>query len=198
MDVFEFGEEIATTVLLFGGTGIDEEEYQERKASVIPLFNSEEDYNLGHVRIVYATSPFDIPFVRFGEFPSELVKWNRHLLEDIFERWKDSRFWVSSFSGSASLVLSGIERDKNCIGAAVLAPDELKPSFCSPKHWRDRLVVFTSPYDRVCSHPENQLVVETLVKSQEAREVEVSTKSHSLFDYMQQAPILNWLRSLTQ
>ena len=194
LDVFEFGKP-ETTLLLFGGAGIDEEEYQLRKESVIPLFDCVKDHDLQHVRIVYATVPFDVPFARFDEFPNEILKWNRHVTEEIFERWKGGSFVVSSFSGSVSLILNGIEREKRCLGAAVLAPDGLKPDFSSPKHWRDSLVVFTSPNDRVCSHPENRMAIQTLVESGEAQEVEVAARSHTLFEYVRQTPFLDWIGS---
>ena len=191
MDVFDFGKP-ETTLLLFGGSGIDDEEYQLRKESVIPLFDNVEGHDLENIRVIHATAPFDIPFARFGEFPNEISRWNRHVIEDIFERWTGA-FVVSSFSGTVSLVLNGIEREKNCVGAAVIAPDGLSPNFCSPEHWRDSLVVFTSPHDRVCSHQENRMVIEKLVESGEAVEVEVAAKSHTLFEYIKQKPLLDWL-----
>ena len=192
LDVFEFGKP-ETTFLLFGGSGIDEEEYRQRRESVIPLFGGVGDSDLANIRVVHATAPFDVPFARFDEFPSEISKWNQHVIEDIFERWSDGTFVLSSFSGTVSLVLNGLEREKNCVGAAVLAPDGLKPAFCSPEHWPDSLVVFTSPHDRVCSHQENRIVIETLVESEEAIEVEVAARSHSLLEYIKQKPFLDWL-----
>ena len=194
LDVFEFGKP-TFNLLLFGGTGIDEEEYQLRKESIIPLFNHLEDDKVEDVRIVYSTAPFDVPFARFGEFPNEISRWNRHVIEDVFERWKGDSFLVSSFSGSVSLVLNGIEKEKNCVGAAVLAPDGLRPDFSSPKHWQNRLIVFSSPSDRICSDPENRMIIETLVQSGEASEVEVAARSHTLFEYIKQTPFLDWLSS---
>ena len=194
LDVFEFGKP-ETTLLLFGGSGIDDEEYQLRKESIIPLFDSVEVHDLKNIRVVHATAPFDIPFARFDEFPNEISKWNRHVIGEIFERWKDGSYLVSSFSGSVSLILNGIERERRCLGAAVLAPDGLKPDFSSPKHWRDSLVVFTSPNDRVCSHPENRMAIQTLVESGEAQEVEVAARSHTLFEYVRQTPFLDWIGS---
>lgn len=193
LDVFE-PDDPTITLLLFGGTGIDEAEYTRRRSSVIPLFNSSTPIDLNQLRLVYATAPFDVPFVRFDEFPDELSKWNRHVREEILGRWKTTPFLVGSFSGSAALVLNGIEQNERCVGGVVIAPDDIKSDFVSPKHWPDKLAVFTSPNDRVCSDLENRNTIQLLVEAGEAIEIEVRATEHQLLHYFCQKPFLDWLR----
>ena len=197
LDVFEFGLDPEVSVFLFGGTGIDEEEYERRRESVIPLFDSVDTDTL-QLRLVYATAPYDVPFARFSEFPDALDNWNKHLEEEIFARWSDTPFIVASFSGSVALILNGAEQSTSCIGGAAIAPDELKTTFACPKHWENKLAVFTSISDRVCSDKDNQRAVATLVEVGEAIEFEIHARTHGLIEYLRQGALLDWLTSFPQ
>src|SRR5262245_29036711 len=89
-DVFEIGRAPRFLFVLFGGSGVDEEEYERRSRSVIPIFGevlerlSRSGTNLV---MVYVSAPYDVPFARFGADRPSAEKWNAHILTELLQPW---------------------------------------------------------------------------------------------------------------
>jgi len=185
-DVFEIGAEPRFLVVLFGGSGIDEEEYERRSRSIIPLF----DTLLGRFAngafqfvLVHVTAPYDVPFNRFATEPTATANWNAHVATELFVPWAALPYVVCGFSGGAALALNGLQSDPRCVGGAALGADAIPPDFVCPKHWREKLRLYCAPDDRVCHHPANRRVAETLVSRDQAVRYQLRSGGHALADY---------------
>ena len=185
-DVFEIGTTPRFLFLLFGGSGVDQEEYERRSKTVIPIFGSVleglSNSNINAV-MVYVSAPYDVPFNRFPTDPSSAATWNAHVLTELLEPWPQLPYFVSGFSGGAALALNGLEKDPRCFGGAALGADAIPPDFKCPNHWADKLRLYAAPHDRVCNHPANRRIAEALEGRGQAEEFELRSGGHSLPDY---------------
>ena len=79
-DIFEVGTTPKFLFILFGGSGVDEDEYELRSRSVSAIFGSVLE-SLEHRRLnlvmAHVTAPYDVPFNRFSADPSSADTWNR-------------------------------------------------------------------------------------------------------------------------
>lgn len=184
LDVFEFSADPEYLLLFFGGSGIDEGEYQRRGQSIIPIFDplfaAVENCQL---TFVHVCAPFDVPFARFADFPDQLARWNEHVRLEILERWRGLPFFVASFSGGAALGFSGVHEDQCSFGGAALGVDALPEQFSSPAHWDSRLRIYSARDDRVCHQPRNRETIDRLVCNGEADEISLRAGGHRLEDY---------------
>ncbi len=119
-DIFEVGAAAPTLLfILFGGSGVDEEEYERRSHTVIPIFGPVlERLSHGAVNTVmaYVSAPYDVPFNRFASDPSSAGTWNAHVLTELLKPWSKLPYFVSGFSGGAALALNGLHKDPRCFG----------------------------------------------------------------------------------
>lgn len=186
-DVFELGRAPGFLFVLFGGSGVDEEEYERRSKSVIPIFGevlerlSRSGANLV---MVYVSAPFDVPFARFAKDPSSAEKWNAHVLTELLQPWSNLPYFACGFSGGAALALNGLERIPRCFGAATLGGDGIPPGFVRPAHWSEKLRLYGAPGDRVFNHPANRQIAEDLEERGQAEQFELDSGGHQLTDYV--------------
>lgn len=185
-DVFEIGANPQFLVVLIGGSGVDEEEYDRRSHSVIPIFDpllgGFANRSLQFV-LVYVTAPYDVPFNRFATEHIAAANWNSHVTTELLEPWSRLPYFVCGFSGGAALALNGLQNDPRCFGGAVLGADAVPPDFACPNHWREKLRLYCAPDDRVCHHPANRRVADTLVSRDQAVRYQLRSGGHSLMDY---------------
>ena len=154
LDVFELGTQVDHLLLLFGGSGIAEEDYIARQSTVIPIFDSLlRNYHQTNLVLLHVTAPFDVPFARFRDHPEHAQRWQNHILTELLTPWEKTPFWVSGFSGGAVLALSGVHTALHCRGAAVFGADQLSSQFQYPDHWPMPLQVFEAQNDRVTNDP---------------------------------------------
>ena len=189
-DVFEIGNGPAFLFMLFGGSGIDDEEYERRAQSVIPLFGQVlEDAARRVPSFVFAhvTAPYDLAFRGFPDDPPSAERWNAHVASELLEPWAALPYFVCGFSGGALLALSGLHRHPRCIGGAALGADALPRDFVCPEHWAGKLRLYATPNDTVCNHPANRRAAEALAAAGEAERFGLRSGGHRLSDYATQA-----------
>jgi len=185
-DAFEIGTTPGFLFVLFGGSGVDEEEYERRSKSVIPIFGPLLEWlaeRTPSLVMVYVSAPYDVPFNRFASEPSAVQTWNAHVAAELLEPWSKLPYFLSGFSGGAALALNGLQTDSRCFGGAALGADAIPPQFVCPKHWTEKMRLYVAPQDRVCQHPDNRSVVEGLVSRGQAEIVRLRSGGHSLADY---------------
>lgn len=185
-DVFELGRTPRFLFVLFGGSGVDEEEYERRSKSVIPIFGEvlERLSKAGaNLVMVYVSAPFDVPFARFGTDRPAAETWNAHVLTELLEPWLSLPYFVSGFSGGAALALNGLERDPRCFGGATLGGDGIPPGFVCPARWSGKLRLYGAPGDRVFNHPANRRIADDLEERGQAEQIELDSGGHQLTDY---------------
>ncbi len=185
-DVFEVDARPRWLFLLFGGSGVDDDEYLERSKTTIPIFGRVLDYlaKCGvDLVLIHVTAPYDVPFNRFSADPSSADTWNCHVLSELIEPWSRLPFFVCGFSGGAALALNGVHEDRRCFGGAGLGADGIPPDFACPAHWKEKLRLYAAPDDVVCNHPANRRVVEVLERRGQAEEVHLASGGHRLTDY---------------
>ncbi len=185
-DVFSVGTEPRFLVVLFGGSGVDEEEYERRGQTVHPALAGW----LGgfadgppHFVLIHVTAPYDVPFARFATEPTAAANWTSHVLTELLEPWVALPYLVCGFSGGVVLALNGVHADPRCFGGAAFGADAVPADFSCPKHWRGKLRLYCAPGDRVCCHPANRRVAESLVSRGEAELYELRAGGHALADY---------------
>ncbi len=185
-DVFELGSEPRFLFILFGGSGVDEDEYEERSKSVIPTFLSVLERIEGRcidLVLVHVTAPYDVPFNRFSAEPASAAIWSAHVLTELLEPWSKLPYFVSGFSGGTALALNGLHQDSRCFGGAALGADAIPTEFACPDHWLGKLRLYSAPDDRVCNAPENRRIVEALERRGQVEVFHLRAGRHSLTDY---------------
>jgi predicted esterase len=195
-DVFELGASSQRLFLLFGGSGVDDEEYIARSKTLSPVFdpvlNGLSDCPLTFIHI---SAPYDVPFNRFDKDRAALETWNAHVLTELLELWAALPFYLCSFSGGAALALNGIHQEPRCLGAAALGADAIPQNFECPKHWEQPLLLFCGPADSVCNHPTNQQQYDSLVSRGQAVLTSLQHGGHRLADYATEECLGSLLRS---
>lgn len=185
-DVFELGTEPKFLLALFGGSGVDEELYEERARSVIPVFDGLlASLAQGPLSLIFVhvTAPYDLPFNDFAGNTAAAATWNAHVAAELLEPWSGLPYFVSGFSGGAVLALNGLQNDQRCFGGGALGWDSIPPDFVCPGHWSGKLMLYAAPDDRVCNHPNNRRVAERLVSRGQADLFHLPAGGHSLKDY---------------
>lgn len=172
-------------LLLFGGSGVDEEEYWVRSRSVPPFLDtafSVLDVPTSLV-VVHVTPPFDLPYARFGRDHGIATIWRTHV-EEILSPWKALPFYVASFSGGVKLALHGVHQDARCQGAAAIAADGIPASFARPRHWRDALQWYCGENDPVGSSPQNVAKAMDLARRDAVEMHWLTSRRHELRSYL--------------
>lgn len=200
LDVFSSNKRPRAIVLLFGGSGIDEEEYCRRGKTLIPVFDQllSKSGILADLTFVHATAPFDIPYARFNDFPDAIEKWNSHVTQELLRPWRELPFLVSSFSGGACLAFNGIQANHRCIGGAALGVDSLPDNFSCPRHWPEKLKIFSAPSDPVCNAISNRIVIDRMVNEGQAVDHLLPSGRHRLTDYATEHGLGKLLLDLSQ
>ncbi len=184
IDFFELAEPATYLFVLFGGSGVDEDEYNRRNESVIPIFDSVLSALANDkMTFVYITAPYDVPLCRFATEPASAVMWNTHILTEVLQPWERLPFFVCGFSGGAALAFNGVHMDQRCFGGAALGFDGLTADFEHPTHWREKLRLYCAPDDMVCNHPTNRAIINKLENRDQAEEIYLRTGRHQLADY---------------
>lgn len=183
-DVFELSASPSFLFVLFGGSGIDDEEYERRSQTMIPVFDRVL-HGLPDTRAVvtHVTAPYDVPFNRFAEHPSAAETWKAHVLEELLSPWSALPYFVCGFSGGSALALNGLHAAPRCFGGAALGADAVPPDFASPDHWPAKLHIYSAPNDRVSNHPANRKVIETLEERGQIDVFHLRAGGHRLADY---------------
>lgn len=183
-DVFELGASPRFLFVLFGGSGIDEDEYERRSKAVIPAFDHVlRTFSETNAIMVHVTVPYDIPFARFAENASASELWKSHVLDELLSPWPNLPFFVCGFSGGVALALNGLHREARCFGGAALGADAIPKDFVCPDHWSEKLRLYSAPDDRVCHDPANRRVIETLEDRGVLEELHLRSGGHRLADY---------------
>ena len=170
--------------VIFGGSGVDEEEYIRRSKTVIPIFDSllNEQTNRNFL-FAYVSAPYDVPFRRFQEDPKLAEPWNRHVLVELFGKWSTLPFFVCGFSGGNSLAFNGVHADPRCFGGACLGGDALPQDFSLPEQWREPLKIYSASNDDVANHPHNRSTFDALATADVAEQFVLRSGRHRLKDY---------------
>ncbi len=185
-DVFEIGSVPELLFVLFGGSGLDQEEYDRRSRSIIPVFTPLLQGLASHsldLVMVYVSAPYDLPFNRFATDHRAAVTWNVHVASEMLEPWARLPFFVTGFSGGVSLGLHGLHEMPRCFGGAGLGADAIPRDFVCPDHWVEKLWLYVAPQDRVANHPVNRNLTEALVTRGQAKVVRLPAGGHQLADY---------------
>ena len=185
-DVFEIGDRPRFALVLFGGSGVDEEEYTRRSQTIIPVFEPVlQRVGIGKTdaMVLYVTAPYDVPLNRFEDDPTTAEVWNSHVLTELLSPWPNLPFFVSGFSAGAALALHGVHADARCFGGGMLGPDAIPRHFDCPPHWKARLRLYCARDDRVCNLPANQQIMRSLCAKGKAEVVPLSAGHHRLSDY---------------
>src|SRR5581483_1436765 len=77
-DIFEVGDAPRFLFVLFGGSGVDEEEYERRSHTVIPVLGTVlERLAAGGMNVLaaYVSAPYDVPFNRFASNLAAAETW---------------------------------------------------------------------------------------------------------------------------
>ncbi len=184
VDEFAMGKRRSSLFLLFGGSGIDEEEYARRSESVIPIFdNLLLEWLHLNMTFLYLTAPYDVPLNRFGENPDLAAEWNRHVVDEVLKPLGDVPFFVSGFSGGNLLAFSGVHEHRLCLGGAALGLDGMTVRFRAPLHWDEKLFIYSAPNDRVCNSRRNRGIIDELVRCGQGKEIYLQHGVHRLADY---------------
>ncbi len=201
-DAFEIGTSPEFLLVLFGGSGVEEDEYERRSRTVIPVFgpllNWLSNRSLS-LFFLYVSAPYDLPFNQFPSAPSTKT-WNAHVTTELLEPWSNLPYFVSSFSGGTALALNGLQSDRRCFGGGALGADALSPDFVCPAHWSQKLRLYVTPQDRVCQYPDNRSVVNTLIDRGQAELVILESGGHAIADYSTEAglgDLIHFAHSLT-
>ena len=185
-DIFEIGAEPKFLLPLLGGSGVDEDEYERRSRTVIPIFDRLFEWLTRreiNAVVAYVSAPYDVPFNRFAEEPAAVDTWNLHVLTELLAPWSNLPYFVSSFSGGAALAFNGLHKETQCFGGAALGADAVPPSFECPPHWTEKLRLYCAPDDLVCNHPVNRQLAQTLEDRGQAEVFQLECGRHSLVDY---------------
>ena len=184
-DVFEIGTPRFLFVL-FGGSGVDKREYDQRATTLIPHLGPSlqklKEADTG-VALIHICAPYDLPLSQFSIAPRHADLWNQHVTTELLEPWPNLPYFVSGFSGGVSLALNGLDRAVRCFGGATFGADRLNPEFSCSNHWPEKLQIYVAPNDRVSNLPENQRSVATLVSRGQAQKVLIGAGGHRLPDY---------------
>jgi len=187
-DLMEVGQSPSSTmVVLFGGSGINEEEYTRRSKSRIQVLDNEllalERRGLS-LRFAYVTAPYDLPLVTLNQ-EAVAIKWRSHVLNELLPELNSRRSFLAGFSGGIRLAFSGLEQSANCIGGAAIAPDGFpRPeTWEKPRTWRDPLMVFTGTRDLVFQKPAAMQPFRTLAGRGQANLFSVPDAVHQLAAY---------------
>ena len=196
-DVFELSGSTAKLIAFFGGSGVDEEEYDERSKTLIPVFDSVFN-RLSEIpfTFVHISAPYDVPYNRFASEPQALKEWNAHILTELLEPWDELPFHMCSFSGGAALALNGIHLEQRCLGAAAFGADAIPAGFECPHHWEQPLQLYCGPQDAVCNHPANEELRAGLLSREQADVVFLRRGGHRLADYATDECLGDFLRSI--
>lgn len=184
-DVSLGAQPLTHAFLLFGGSGIDEEEYLHRMETVNPIFhNLLDQHPTRNFIFAYVCAPFDVPFRRFSENPELAEDWNKHVLEELLKPWEALPFFVCGFSGGNALAFNGIQADPKCFGGACLGGDSLPRDFTMPQEWQEPLKIYSAINDDVANHPANREIADYLAESGMAEQYLLRSGRHRLIDYV--------------
>lgn len=187
-DLMEVGQNPnSTMVVLFGGSGIDEDEYARRSKSRFQMFDNE---LLALKRrgqslcFAYVTAPYDLPLVTLDQ-EAVAKRWRSHVLIELLPELSSRRSFSVGFSGGVRLAFSGLEQSSSCIGGAAIAPDGFPnpETWEKPRTWRDPLMVFTGTRDLVFQKPKAMQPFRTLAGRGQANLFSVPGAVHQLAAY---------------
>lgn len=188
-DVFEIGTKSEFLFVLFGGSGVDEEEYRTRSATLIPVF----DKLLALLRreklsfaLIHSTAPYDITFNRFANDSESAAIWNQHVLTELLAPWTKLPYFIAGFSGGVTLALHGLQAEPRCFGAAAFGGDAIPSGFTCPTHWKYKLRSYIAPLDAVAGGPANRQIEESLINRGQLEEIRLRSGGHRLSDYARQ------------
>ena len=117
-------------VLLFGGSGVNEEEYHRRMSSLVPVFGPyldelEKEWLDTPFCFTYITAPYDLAFQRMSADDTMQEKWSAHIQQDLLPRLPELPIYWIGYSGGFILGWYALEDDKRCFGAGGLGADQL-------------------------------------------------------------------------
>lgn len=125
LDVFEHDTAASFMVVMFGGSGVDQVEY-ERRAGSSPMVFEAPCAGFSDLRFVFVTAPYDIPYARMREGDDDADRWVEHVDREILARWPGIPVYLAGYSGGAALALNGVVGLGRVMGAGFLAADGLR------------------------------------------------------------------------
>lgn len=177
--------------LMFGGSGVSEDDYRTRAGTLVPAF----DVALARLEressfaFVYVTAPWDVAFARFDEEPDEAESWNGHVREELLplvETWLGAARplprYLIGYSGGAALALSGHHLDAPCFGAGMLGADGLPGRFLRGPGWPEPLTLYYNLDDAVFDTA--RPAVDAIVATGAAQHYRRLPGGHGLADYV--------------
>ena len=182
-DRFDVGNgHSAFVFLLFGGSGISQEEYESRRTSrfggldaAMTSLARELAFTLVHV-----TSPADGIYNRLSE-PDEAARWTRHVDSELLAGLESMPLYAAGHSGGAALAFAGPQALDRCFGAGALGADALPDFFERGQSWSEPAALYYNRGDRVRNA--NRAAIRSLQEADLIACFVQQPGSHSLADY---------------
>jgi hypothetical protein len=174
-------------VILFGGSGVTEEEYLRRADVPVPLFDPwldelEKEQPDTPFCFTYITAPYDIAYRNMTADEEMQGKWAAHIRDEVLPALPDLPIYWIGYSGGFLLGWYGLEDEKRCFGAGTLGGDQLFRDLCCPPWWREPLTLYYNPGDPVFRN--NKAAISELTAGGEAENFQTRSGSHALADYL--------------
>jgi len=184
VDVFEPRKQPSLMIVMFGGSGIGTEKYEERKRVLVPVFDealTELEREMSF-QFVFITAPYDIRFRDFGEFEDDSRIWKEHVNSEIMPKLPDLPYYFIGYSGGFVLALNSLHMDEDCLGGGALGGDGISSDIEEGPSWREPLAFYYNLSDKVFSA--NREAIHDLEEAGIARCFRKLPGGHDLRDYM--------------
>ncbi len=178
-------------VVFFGGSGVSRETYEARQSGRVKVGDRafHELQQEISFAFTYVSSPFDVPYNRFGKDFKALETWNSHIKNEllpsigiILERKPPLPLYLSGYSGGAALALNGAQHFDRCFGGGILGGDALPIDFEPGENWFDPIRLVYNIHDPVLEA--NRDAIEVMVREENAILIKAQSGAHSLEDYI--------------
>lgn len=190
-DAFVTGSTPRFSMLFFGGSGISNSVYWERRETIVPVFDQafatlERTLSFG---FVFVTAPFDVPFLRFPDDPVAADRWSAHVRSELLPKVGASlpvlhglpRYTIG-YSGGAALALSGHQTDRDCFGVGLLGADGLTTTIATGDGWPEPVTLYYNQEDDVFEP--NRETLGTLASAGTVQVFRQLAGGHPLADYI--------------
>ena len=185
IDLFEPEKRPTFMVIMFGGSGVDEEKYKRRSQNVIDVFDpqlAELEREFPFV-FMYITAPYDVPFKDFIHQEGEAERWKAHVLSDILPLLPDLPFYFVGYSGGFTLAVHSLHNHERCFGGGALGGDQIPVTLKEGSGWLEALALYYNTEDRV--YFPNQKSITELEEAGIVRSFRRLSGGHELSSYLQ-------------
>ena len=184
LDLFKTKARPSFLVIMFGGSGISEQEYRRRLQTSAHVFGPkllelEQEFSFA---FTYVTAPYDIPFNDFSRQEDEAARWKKHVSSDILPLWPDLPHYFIGYSGGFALAVQGLQGDRLCFGGSALGGDCISDGLEENCSRLEPIALYYNKEDRVYSS--NRQAISELEEAGLARCFRKLPGGHDLDDYI--------------